>query len=228
MKELQESSKELARELEEDLAEDGSLGTDTIARQREKLAAAAAKIGGKLGQAIQATDQLNGEIASLAKELQEMNGNISSLLDWESLEKEKDYQRRREFLKQFSDTNRRMLALYQEYPAKLTAKLDAMSYSGPERQSFESNTVKAFNEISRFVTSVRNDDLLFASTFQSLLDAFEKDQGNWRVEEGIVTFDNEELSAKFNKANETFQELGARQNETQKKLVERMKANVDK
>ncbi len=228
IRELQDNAKEFAEDLEQRIKEDGSLSTEGMDQQQEKLAAAATKIGGKLGQGIQAINELNGEIAVLARELEEMTANISSLMDWEALVKEKDYQRRREFLVQFAEKNQRMLTTYQEYPGKLTAKLDAIAYTGPERTSFESETLKGFTEISSFVTSVRNDDLLFVTTLQSLLDALEKEHGNWSIEDGNVVFENEELLAKFNETNETIQKLGARQIETQNKLVEHMKASASK
>ena len=227
IREIEQSKEALALKLEESLeSEDGmGLDMDVLQEHQDAVAAAADKMGGKLGQAVKAVSALDKDIMKIAEKLNAETLKFESMLNWGTLKEQQDYESRRQFFVQYKGLNQEIIDDYAARPANAKKALDAIGFAGVERKNFELGYFKSLAEQTMLINEIRNCDIEVSDSAIRVLNLLEKsgDAWEWDTEQGAPLFDKDEDIAAFNKEMDLFVKLGNQQMEAQQKMVESMK-----
>ncbi len=222
--EILASKREFADQIEM-TGEGLKLDLGAIDEHNNRINRAADKMGGKLGEALKTTTSLQTEINRVSRECVEMSEKFPDAVDWQGIDKSRDYDARREWLRSYIDINEKTLAAYGKYPRDVAARLDEIGFTGKERAEFDKGFLRSQRRTTALVRVIRQCDIDCSNIVIGILDRLEKagDSWGWSAEEELIRFADDADTGWFEGEMERFMELADKQLKAQEDFAVMLK-----
>jgi hypothetical protein len=231
--------RQASKEASEDLAEsrqamlddvemtDGGLKVDfnSIDAHRARVEKAADKMGGKSGEALKVVAAMQGELNEIGRRCEEATDGFVKAIDWQTLAEKRDYEARREVLRNYIALNRQMLEKFNGYHRGVMSRLDAIGYTGAERRNFDRSFSRNQKETVELVRTIRQCDIDCSELALGIIDRLEKTGNGWRwnAAEERAEFVADGDAEWFNGEMKKIRELGEKQLKAQEDFAKLLK-----
>lgn len=200
---------------------------ESLEKHRKGLKSAGEKMGGKPGEAMKIVSEVQGELHELAKKQEVATESFLAAIDWGQLAQKKDYEARRNTLKEYISINEQLLQKATGFHQIVMDRLDQIGFTGKERTEFDQGFLKNKTEYDEHVTTIRQCDIDVTNISIAVLDRLEKlgDDWQWNAEQEGIAFTHDEDIEWYNAQMDEFQKKAQVQLQAQEKLLNMMKGS---
>ena len=223
LEDLTENHENFVGQLSDSLSDGGILVEEgQIEEYNANIEKAAHKMEGKAGEAILALAPIRTRDANIVAEINKRANEISTLISWKDAIEQKDFETRRQALRDFAKFNQTVIDDYAGRSKEITKILDSIDYTGKEREALESGAQLQLKQTFPYIKIIRTCDIDFANTCVGMLDILENagDSVSWDTEDQIPAFEQDLHLEKWNQSATTIQEIGQKQIQAQQDLVQ--------
>lgn len=198
---------------------------NAVDQHRAHLESAGEKMGGKLGEALKISAELQGEINELGKKCADASEDFVKAVDWQTLSEKRDYEARRKVLNDYIALNRQALDQFGNYHRRVMVRLDEIGFTGSEREKFDKGFLKNKKETTELVRTIRQCDIDCSEIALGVINRMEKigDAWSWNAEEELVEFTENADVEWFGAEMDKFQQKGELQLRAQEDFAKMIK-----
>jgi len=225
LREMKSSSKEVIDSME--MTEDGMIVDTEKARQaQQNLIKSGEKMGGKLGEAIKISAEIQGKVAEAGGECAKAGDEAGHYFDMEALSKARDYTVGIEKFRKLIAVNEEMLVTLEAFSPELMKRLDAIGFDGKGRRDFDGGFKKKWEKTYESLKVIRESDIALGKVGISLMEGLQKGDAywSWDAEAKATNFENDAQIEWFQAQMKQVEELGEAQSKAQQNLMRHLKA----
>lgn len=219
------TSDEMRRKMQEEMKRDGFVSTKTALESGQKLQEAmaeqAAKVGGEDGQAMKIAADFTARIQTVAKPYAALmeTTEISNPFELTTAKTKEDLVSRRQFATEMLRLSNAIKDEMEVATSKLRDAFKEAGLTSKRSQALLDDMCRGFESTLPANRKIRATDEVLAKGLLELCDFAEKEWGKWKVEDGQMIFDDQQLLDQFNAIGERIGKAADEQIAAQQELL---------
>lgn len=224
LSELKDSKKELLNSAV--MTDEGmTIDMEKVKKAQQTMKQSGDKLGGKMGEALKIAAELQEDLNETVAKCVKASDEAVPCLDMKALSTTRNYAGAIEKFKTLISVNEETLASFQAFQPDLMKRLDAIGFTGDERNGFDGGFERKWKKTSELVNVIRNADIEFGKTGILLMEGLQKGDAHWHWDEETqqATFQTDAQVEWYNGHMERIATLGNTQTKAQEELIQHVK-----